>query len=168
MRGANDRGDWPASATCVNMTCAQTCLRRDTLYNSGCGCKVEAGMKAVRQFALMLAVLLPLLAPTMVCALPNAHLNPAERACCRQMMGQCGSMAMPASHGCCQKEVPTADHWNAAVQIQSANIHIDLSAVAGLSPTILVPLPLVRSNYAQRPGSTLPQSPPPAISVLRI
>lgn len=150
------------------MTRDQICLRRDTLYNFGCGCKVEADMKVVRQFALILAVVFPLLAPTMACALPSAHLSPAERACCRQMMGQCGSMAMPASHGCCQKEAPTADHWNAAVQIQSANIHIDFSAVAGLSPAILVPLPLVRSDYAQRPGSTLPQSPPPAIFVLRI
>ncbi len=44
-------------------------------------------MRMVRQFALMPAVLLPLLAPTMVCALPSAHLSSAERACCQQMKG---------------------------------------------------------------------------------
>jgi hypothetical protein len=125
-------------------------------------------MKSVRQFALILTVLLPLLAPTMACALSNAHLTPAERACCKQMKGECGSMGMPASHGCCQKEMPTADHWNVMVQVQSANIQIDLTAVAGLAPAILVTLPVSTPGFAQRPASTLPQSPPPSISILRI
>ncbi|MHB1935450.1 MAG: hypothetical protein ACYCOR_02560 [Acidobacteriaceae bacterium] len=125
-------------------------------------------MKAARQVALMLAVLLPLLAPTMVCALPNAHLSPAERACCRQMSNECGGMAMPASRGCCHKEVPTSDNWNAAAQVQPANVQIDLSAIARLSPAILVPLPAAMSNPVQWPRNTLPQSPPSAISVLRI
>ena len=125
-------------------------------------------MKVVRQFALMLAVLLPLVAPTMVCALPNAQLSPAERACCKQMMGQCGSMEMPASHGCCYKELPTAGHWNAAIQGRSACAPIEMSAIAALSRAILLPLPLVTSAYELRPGSTPPHSPPPTISVLRI
>jgi hypothetical protein len=125
-------------------------------------------MKSVRQFALILTVLLPLLAPTMACALSNVHLSPAERACCKQMKGECGSMGMPASHGCCQKEMPTADHWNAMVQVQSANIQIDLTAVAGLPPAILITLPVSTSDPAQWPASTLPQSPPPTISILRI
>ena len=139
-----------------------------TLYYSGRGCTVECAMKSVRQFALLLTVLLPLLAPTMACALSNPHLTPAERACCKQMKGECGSMGMPASHDCCQKEMPTADHWNAMVQVQSVNTQVDLTAVAGLAPAILVTLPVSTSAFAQRPGSTLPQSPPPSISVLRI
>jgi hypothetical protein len=125
-------------------------------------------MKSVRQFALILTVLLPLLAPTMACALSNVHLSPAERACCKQMKGECGSMGMPASHGCCQKEMPTAGHWNVMVQVQSANIQIDLTAVAGLPPAILITLPVSTSDPAQWPASTLPQSPPPTISILRI
>ena len=125
-------------------------------------------MKAVRQFALMLAILLPLVAPAMACALPNSDLTPIERACCKQMKGQCGSMAMPASHGCCHKEVPTASHWNAAVQVKAANLQIDLSTVAGLSPAILVPFHVVQSDYAPWHGNTPPQSPPSAISILRI
>lgn len=139
-----------------------------TLYYSGHGCKVEAAMKSVRQFALILTVLLPLLAPTMACALSNAHLTPAERACCKQMKGECGSMGMPASHGCCQKEMPTADHWNAMVQVQSTNIQTDLTAVVGLPPAILLTLPVSTSGLVQRPASTLPQSPPPSIFILRI
>ena len=140
----------------------------DALYNFGCGCKVEAVMKFVRQLALILTVLLPLLAPTMACALSNAHLTPAERACCKQMKGECGSMGMPSSHGCCQKEMPTTDHWNAMVQVQSTNIQVDLTTVAGLPPAILVTLPGSTSDPVQRPASTLPQSPPPSIFILRI
>lgn len=143
-------------------------LRRLTLYYSGHRCTVEAAMRSVRQFALILTVLLPLLAPTMACALSNAHLSPAERACCKQMKGECGSMGMPASHGCCQKEMPTADHWNAMVQAQSTNIQTDLTAHAGLPPAILFTLRVSMSSPAQRPASTLPQSPPPSIFILRI
>jgi hypothetical protein len=77
-------------------------------------------------------------------------------------------MGMPASHGCCQKEMPTVNHWNAMVQVQSSNVQIDLAAIAGLPPAILVTLPVSASDPAQWPASTLPQSPPPAISILRI
>jgi len=127
-------------------------------------------MKVVRQFALILvlAILLPLVAPAMVCAFPRANLTPVERACCKQMKGQCGNMAMPASHGCCHMEIPTVSLWNTAVQVKSASVQIDLSAVAGHSPAILVPVRVALADYSQQPGSTLPQSPPSAISVLRI
>lgn len=139
------------------------------LYYPESRCKVELTMKAMRQFALMLAVLLPLLVPVMACTLPSAHMSATENACCRQMKGQCGSMAMPASHGCCHKEVPTASHWNAAVQANSTNIQINFSTIAGLpSSAIFTPLPVVLSKDTQRSGSTLPQSPPTAISILRI
>jgi hypothetical protein len=124
-------------------------------------------MKAVRHFALMLAVVWPMLAPAMACALPNAQLSSAERACCTQMKDQCGSMAMPSSHGCCHKEVPTAGQWNATVQVNHAGIQIDLTAIAVLHPVNLLPIPVVTSA-AQCPNSTLPQSPPASISVLRI
>ena len=125
-------------------------------------------MKAIRQFALVLAIVLPLLSPTMVCALPNVHLSPAEQACCKHMDSLCGTMAMPASYGCCHKEVPTASNWNAAIRASSAKVQMDWSAIAKRSPAILLPMPVVLSDYAQWDGSTLPQSPPSAISVLRI
>ena len=123
-------------------------------------------MKAVRHFALMLTVLWPMLAPTMACALPNAQLSPAERACCKQMKDQCGSMDMPASHGCCHKEVSTAGQWNAMIQVQSANVQINLVTIAGLSPAVFFALPVSTSDSARRPTSTLPQSPPASIFIL--
>jgi len=125
-------------------------------------------MKVVRQFVLMLAVLVPLLAPVMACALPNANVSPAENTCCQQMQGQCGNMDMPTSHNCCHKEVPAVAHWNAAIPLKPANIQIDLTITAGLTRAILVPLPAVSSDRVQWIGSTLPQSPPSAISILRI
>lgn len=143
-------------------------MANDTLCYSGCKCRVESAMKSVRQFAVILMVLLPLLAPTMACALPNAQLSSAERACCKQMKNECGSMGMPASHGCCHKEVSAVDQRNAMIQAQSTSVQIDLTAIAGLPPAILLTLPVSKSDLAQRPASTLPQSPPPAISILRI
>jgi len=77
-------------------------------------------------------------------------------------------MDMPASHGCCHKEVSTAGQWNAMIQVQLANVQIDLATIAGLSLAILVALPVHTLDSAQRPASTLPQSPPPSISILRI
>ncbi len=125
-------------------------------------------MKTVGHFGLMLALLVSLVAPAMACALPNANLSPAERACCKQMKGQCGSMGMPASHGCCHKEIPTAAHWNVAIQVKAVNVQIALSGISEPQFAFLLPLPVFTSETAQWPGSTLPQSPPSAISVLRI
>src|SRR5579885_3207202 len=40
--------------------------------------------------------------PVMACVLPNAALTPEEKACCRQMAGQCGNMGLSSSHSCCK------------------------------------------------------------------
>lgn len=125
-------------------------------------------VKAVRQFALILAIVLPMVTPAMACALPNAHLSPAEHSCCKRMQGHCGSMDMPTSQGCCQKEAPTAINWNPAIQANSANVSIDLTAPAALLPAMRLLLPVDMSAYVQQPVGTLPQSPPSAISILRI
>lgn len=125
-------------------------------------------MKALRQVALTLTVILPLIAPAMACAIPNAHLTPAERACCKQMRGECGNMAMPASHGCCQMEAPTTANWNAPVQVSPANVLGDLTAISILPSDILPHLQAAASGLESRPASLLPQSPPSAVSILRI
>ncbi len=124
-------------------------------------------MKALRQFAFMLAMILPLLMPNMACALPGVHLTPAERACCRQMKEQCGSMEMPASHSCCGKELPAMTQWS-AVQAPPAHVHLGLSATANLSLIALLQIPANLQGDAPRQSHMLPQSPPATISVLRI
>ena len=45
-------------------------------------------------------------APLMACLAPDAQLTEAEKACCRDMAKECGSMDMSADHSCCQKIVP--------------------------------------------------------------
>ena len=167
LRASNRRipsGAWRCSTenSCLSRRCiASENLRDDTLEDI-----VE--MKSLRQFALILAVLLPLVLPTMACARPNAHLSPAERTCCRQMSGHCGSGAMTACQGCCQNEVPTANTGNAATQPNTANAPMDVSAIAELHSTVLPPIPVTLSGYSRWIDSALPQSPPLAITVLRI
>lgn len=124
-------------------------------------------MKALRQFALIVAVLLPLITPAMACVLPGTHLSPAERACCKQMASQCGHMQMPMSHGCCQKDIPAANQWTVA-QTQSAHVYIGLSATAGLPAIgLLQPAAGLPVDVAQ-PSITVPHSPPVTTSILRI
>lgn len=125
-------------------------------------------MRVLRQFVLILAVVLPLLVPTMACAVPNVHLSATERACCKSMGSQCGTQTMPASHGCCSKEVPAANHWQAAVQVNFTNIQMDLSAVTEPMPAVLPLLPMVLPDYGQWLETALPQSSPPTITSLRI
>ena len=125
-------------------------------------------MKTVRHIALMLAVLLPLLSPAMACALPNVNLSAAERACCEQMKGDCGGMDMPASHGCCHKEVPTAAHRGAAVEMKAASARVDVRVLLVLTVAIVVPVPATLPNLVRWHRSRLPHSPPPKITVLRI
>lgn len=124
-------------------------------------------MKAFRQFALIFAVCLPLIAPAMACAVPGAHLSSAEQACCRQMKTQCEKMEMPASHGCCHKDILVSGYQNA---IPASSFHIALSRFTALSllPTLQLPAVATGRDPILDCQAAFPQSPPAAISVLRI
>jgi hypothetical protein len=124
-------------------------------------------MKTVGHFGLMLALLMSFIAPAMACSIPDAHLTVSERACCLQMKRQCGNMAMPASHGCCHKEVPASGHSNVAY-IKSVNPQITVAAVFAFPPAISLPVPVTISDTPEWNDSTLLQSPPRAVSILRI
>lgn len=67
-----------------------------------------------------LAVLFAAL-PVMACAVPNAEMTPAERACCKKMAGQCGDMGMAKSHPCCQTTATPADFH--ALKTASSQLH---------------------------------------------
>src|ERR1700745_2176956 len=69
-------------------------------------------MKALRQFGVLVLLLVSCLDPAMACMVRNATMTTEERACCRMMKNQCGQIGMPASHGCCQKTPPSV-HDNA-------------------------------------------------------
>lgn len=123
-------------------------------------------MKVIRQFALIVAVLLPLVTPSMACALPGARLTPAERACCKHMTSECGHMQMPAAHGCCQKEPPIIAQWNGA---QLPTVHFTAPLIAADFPFVArLQSPSDVTGVALQHDLTLPQSPPIVISILRI
>ncbi len=63
-------------------------------------------MRKVGVFAL--AVLFAAL-PVMACAVPDAAMTAAERACCKKMAQQCGQAGMAKSHPCCQSTATPAD-----------------------------------------------------------
>lgn len=122
-------------------------------------------MGCLRRIPFVLALVLALLAPTMTCALPYAEMTTSEHACCKKMKGNCGSMRMPASHSCCQHSMQGS--YFTAVQPESAFVP---SAVA----IAVLPLPVtfdLRSPTFERIAlqqHSLPISPPPTVSVLRI
>ena len=90
-------------------------------------------------------------------------MTPAERACCVEMQRNCSGMDMPASHSCCQKQVRTEQ----AVVVQKGQHPSQLTAVQivpGMQMALLVSLGHQQHSVNVSP----PQSPPSAITILRI
>ncbi len=123
-------------------------------------------MWALRQFGVLVLLLVSCLAPAMACVVPSAEMSAEEHACCRMMKSQCGQMAMPASHRCCEKTPPSV-HEN-ALDTKTATFHpvvitvIWLGALGLVSPTTTV------AGWVEHPDNSPPQSPPSTISILRI
>src|SRR6185312_11313282 len=123
-------------------------------------------MKIVRHFALIFAVCLPLLAPAMACSIPGVRMTRAEMACCKHMTAECGNAAMPVSHGCCHKDLPVLGHFKGVPTSSAHLMSVGNTAGFGVAPTVHL-IALHRSSAPQHETSP-PQSPPAAISVLRI
>jgi hypothetical protein len=116
-----------------------------------------------RQLGALVLLLVWSLVPVMACTLPDAQMTPAERACCVQMQRNCGGMDMPASHPCCQKQVRTEQ--SAVVQKgQRTSQPIVIQIVPGMQ--IALPVSPMREQHALNVSP--PQSPPSAITILRI
>jgi len=123
-------------------------------------------MKALRQFALIFAVCLPLIAPAMACALPGARMTPAEMACCKHLTAECGNAAMPVEHGCCHKDLPVLGHFKGVPASSTHLLAIANAAGFGAAPT--VHLVALHGSSAPQHEPLPPHPPPAAISVLRI
>jgi hypothetical protein len=106
------------------------------------------------------------LAPAMACALPGSRMSEPEHACCKRMKGECGRMKMPASHGCCQKNIE-ASHLD-AVQPSTSSYHPAISLTAILPQSWPLPAPSVNLQPIARVEHSPPGIPTPPISVLRI
>src|ERR1700728_4382946 len=123
-------------------------------------------MRVLRQFGVLVLLLVSCLAPAMACMVPDAQMNTEERACCRAMKNQCGQIDMPASHGCCQKAPPSA--YDNALDTKAVTYHpavvpvLWLAAVELVNPTSAVIGWLEHTDYSP------PKSPPSTISILRI
>jgi hypothetical protein len=123
-------------------------------------------MRILRQFGLLVLLLVSCLAPAMTCMVPNAAMSVQERACCRMMKNQCGQMGMPASHGCCQK-TPLGVHDN-ALDTKATNFHPVAPPVVWLAAFKLVNSTSSVAGWVEHPDYSPPKSPPTTISILRI
>jgi hypothetical protein len=123
-------------------------------------------MRAFRQLGALSLLLVTCLAPAMACMVPGAEMSTQERACCRTMKNQCGQMGMPASHGCCQKAPPSV-HDNALTTKTVARSPVAITAIWLTAYEVLPPASVV-VGWVRHPDYSPPESPPPAISILRI
>jgi hypothetical protein len=120
---------------------------------------VESVRKLVS--ALLLVVLFGL--PAMACLIPGAEMTEAERDCCKHMAQQCGSMNMPSSHSCCQKEVSRLNSMLGTSLAQLVAPALTVAVVSEL-PQAHVISPAFSSFEFHPP----PESPPGTASILRI
>jgi hypothetical protein len=123
-------------------------------------------MKAARQFAIVILLLVSYLTPAMACMVSNVPMNAEERACCRVMKNQCEQTGMPASHGCCQKTSLSA--LDNALATKAVAYHpIAITTVWLLASESLNPSSGV-ARWVEHTDYSPPQSPTSSISVLRI
>jgi hypothetical protein len=139
--------------------------------DSGCsfylvGRSLILQMRVFRQFGVLLLLLVSCLAPAMACMLPDAQMSNQERACCQAMKNQCGQMEMPASHGCCQKTLPSV-HDN-VLDTKVVTFHPVVAPVIWLAAIELVNPTTSVVGWVEHPDYSPPKSPPSTISILRI
>ena len=123
-------------------------------------------MKAARQLGIVILLLVSYLTPAMACMVSNVQMNAEERACCRAMKNQCEQMGMQPSHGCCQKT--TQSSRDNALDTKATTYHPVVVAAVWLTISDWSHATSVAVGWLEHPGYSPPQSPPNAISVLRI
>ena len=123
-------------------------------------------MHTIPRIGAALALVLSLLAPAMLCALPFSQLTSSERDCCRNMQGECGGMKMPASHSCCQRTGPS--HVDATQPESRAFRTTVILLPAVLPQSALLQPPTIVFGRSAAPDHSPPIPSVPAISILRI
>ena len=126
-------------------------------------------MFGLRHAGVLILLLVSYLSPAAACMMPGAQLNVQERACCRAMMGQCGGANMPVSRSCCQNTRASVRNAIPSVDEYALNSNIaKFDALTVASKVLPGPRFLTSSTPVELIGSSLPQSPPASVSVLRI
>jgi hypothetical protein len=123
-------------------------------------------MRVLRQFGVLVLLLVSCVAPAMACMVPDGAMSAQERACCRMMKNQCGQMQMPALHGCCQMTAPGV-HDN-ALDTKVTNFHPVAAPIIWLAAFELVNSASSVTGWVEHFDDSPPQSPPSTISILRI
>jgi hypothetical protein len=124
------------------------------------------GMKALRQFGVLVLLLVSCVAPAMACMVPDGAMSAQERACCRMMKNQCGQMEMSASHGCCQKtSLGVRDY---ALDTKAMSFHPVAAPIVWLAPFELVNPTSSVAGWVEHSDYSPPKSSPATISILRI
>ena len=120
-------------------------------------------MKTVRQFASLVLLAALFGYPAMACLIPGADMTETERECCKHMSQQCGSMDMPSSHSCCEKEV-----GRPSSMLRVAVVHFVPPAVYGAIVSELQQPHLAEAQASFFELHPPPESPPGSSSILRI
>jgi hypothetical protein len=126
----------------------------------------QQGMKAARQFGIVILLLVSYLTPAMACIVSDVQMNAEERACCLAMKNHCEQTGMPASHGCCQKTPKSAQ--DNALDTKAVSYHPVALAVDWLSASDLINPNPVATGSVEHAEASPPQSPPSSVSVLRV
>lgn len=123
-------------------------------------------MRILRQFGVLILLLVSCFAPAMACMVPAAQMNTEERACCHMMKNQCVQMEMQASQNCCQKTPPSV-HDNALATQSIAFQPVIIPIIWLAAPELLNPASTV-VGWVEHTDYSPPKSPPATISILRI
>ena len=123
-------------------------------------------VKSLRQFAVVVLLLMSSMAPAMACMRPDAQMSVAERACCRMMQNQCGHMQMQASQGCC-KAAPLGVQRAVLAAKKTARNPEPVQSVGLVAFELLVPV-FSAAGWLEHPESVLNKPPPSTVSILRI
>jgi hypothetical protein len=120
-------------------------------------------VKAIRQLASVLLLVVLFGIPAMACLVRGTEMTKAERACCKHMAQQCGSMNMPSSHSCCKKEVSRPNSMLGGTLVHLIDPTLSGAVVSELpQPFVVAPQ---SSSFELHPP---PESPPGTSSILRI
>jgi hypothetical protein len=123
-------------------------------------------MRILRQFGVLVLLLVSCLAPAMACMVSSTEMSAEEQACCRMMRNQCGQMEMPSSHGCCQKTA-LGVHDN-ALDTKTVTFHPVIASVVWLAAFDIVNPPSTVIGWVEHPEYSPPKSPSSTNSILRI
>ena len=120
----------------------------------------------LRQFGVIVVLLMLGLAPTMVCLTSESQMSEQERACCRMMKNQCDLAGMSASHGCCKQTSVSAHGY--AIESRTTSLRLVSVAAIDLDYFELLPAHYLRTGWVDRPEYGPPESPPTTAAVLRV